>query len=119
MPGPSASNKDADPDAIEAALVSAATGRSLLDEKAMRALLSRSADRSGESGSATGTPDGLTDRETEVVALIAEGLSNQQIARRLVVGVSTVKTHINHILAKTGCRDRAAVVSYAYRHRLV
>ncbi|MGV9480839.1 response regulator [Gordonia aichiensis] len=112
-------NKDADPDAIEAALVSAATGRSLLDEKAMRALLSRSADRSGESGSATGTPDGLTDRETEVVALIAEGLSNQQIARRLVVGVSTVKTHINHILAKTGCRDRAAVVSYAYRHRLV
>ena len=112
-------NKDADPDAIEAALVSAATGRSLLDEKAMRALLSRSADRSGESGSATGTPDGLTDRETEVVALIAEGLSNQQIARRLVVGVSTVKTHINHILAKTGCRDRAAMVSYAYRHRLV
>ena len=112
-------NKDADPDAIEAALVSAATGRSLLDEKAMRALLSRSADRSDESGSATETPDGLTDRETEVVALIAEGLSNQQIARRLVVGVSTVKTHINHILAKTGCRDRAAVVSYAYRHRLV
>lgn len=111
-------NKDADPDAIEAALVSAATGRSLLDEKAMRALLSRSADRSDESGSATGTPDGLTDREAEVVALIAEGLSNQQIARRLVVGVSTVKTHINHILAKTGCRDRAAVVSYAYRHRL-
>lgn len=112
-------NKDADPDAIEAALVSAATGRSLLDEKAMRALLSRSADRSDECRSATGTPDGLTDRETEVVALIAEGLSNQQIARRLVVGVSTVKTHINHILAKTGCRDRAAVVSYAYRHRLV
>lgn len=112
-------NKDADPDAIEAALVSAATGRSLLYEKAMRALLSRSADRSAESKPPTGTPDGLTDRETEVVALIAEGLSNQQIARRLVVGVSTVKTHINHILAKTGCRDRAAVVSYAYRHRLV
>lgn len=53
-----------------------------------------------------------------MIALIAEGLSNQQIATRLVVSLSTVKTHINHILAKTACRDRAALVSYAFRHHL-
>ncbi len=108
-------NKDADPTAIESALLSAAAGRSLLDEKAMRALLSRPTTPPEGSAPRTENPDGLTDRESEVVTLIAQGLSNQQIARSLVVGVSTVKTHINHILAKTGCRDRAAVVAYAYR----
>ena len=108
-------NKDADPTAIESALLSAAAGRSLLDEKAMRALLSRPVTSPEGIAPHTENPDGLTDRESEVVTLIAQGLSNQQIARSLVVGVSTVKTHINHILAKTGCRDRAAVVAYAYR----
>ena len=108
-------NKDADPTAIESALLSAAAGRSLLDEKAMRALLSRTSATPNQSNPRALNPDGLTERESEVITLIAEGLSNQQIARTLVLGVSTVKTHINHILAKTGCRDRAAVVAYAYR----
>ncbi|WP_267616593.1 response regulator [Gordonia bronchialis] len=109
-------NKDADPETIEAALVSAAAGRSLLDEKALRALMSRG--RSADDPPRRTPPDGLTEREVEVIALIAEGLSNQQIATRLVVSLSTVKTHISHILAKTACRDRAALVSYAFRHHL-
>ncbi|WP_443060780.1 response regulator [Streptomyces sp. NBC_00448] len=61
-------------------------------------------------------PDGLTIREAEVLALVAEGLSNTEIAERLHVSMATVKTHINNLFAKTGARDRAQAVGYAYRH---
>jgi DNA-binding NarL/FixJ family response regulator len=57
----------------------------------------------------------LTQRETEVLTEIAAGLSNAEIAGKLVISDTTVKTHINHLLAKTGARDRAQLVAYAFR----
>jgi DNA-binding NarL/FixJ family response regulator len=60
-------------------------------------------------------PAGLTTREAEVLTLLAAGLSNAEIAQRLFVSNATVKTHINRIFAKTGARDRAQAVRYAYQ----
>lgn len=64
-------------------------------------------------------PDGLTEREGDVLRLIAKGLSNHDIAGELVVSVATVKTHVNHLFAKTGSRDRAQAVAYAHARGLV
>jgi DNA-binding CsgD family transcriptional regulator len=63
--------------------------------------------------------DGLTAREAEVLVEIAQGHSNAEIATRLFVSEATVKTHINHIFTKTGLRDRAQLVRYAYQHGVI
>ncbi|MFF7729157.1 response regulator [Streptomyces sp. NPDC008001] len=63
-------------------------------------------------------PDGLTAREAEVLSLVADGLSNAEIARRLHVSTATVKTHINNLFAKTGVRDRAQAMRYAFQYGL-
>jgi DNA-binding NarL/FixJ family response regulator len=70
-------------------------------------------DRGGE------PPDELTPREAEVLSLIARGLSNADICSELLVSPATVKTHINHIFMKTGSRDRAQAVRYAYEQKLI
>lgn len=72
-----------------------------------------------DGGREAASADGLTERETEVLVLVADGLSNQEIAARLTISTATVKTHINNLFAKTGVRDRAQAVRYAYQHGLV
>ena len=110
--------KDAGADEIRTAVLSVAAGEAQLDPSVQRRLLEALA-----SGAhigiqpATREPvdDGLTARELDVLTEIARGLSNTEIAQRLFVSEATVKTHVNHLLAKTACRDRAALVAYAYR----
>jgi DNA-binding NarL/FixJ family response regulator len=109
-------SKDADAEAIGRALRSAADGHTTVDSAALARLL---AAEPAARAAAAELPDGLTAREAEVLGLIASGLSNGEIARRLVVSEATVKTHVNHLFAKAGLRDRAQAVGYAYRHGLV
>ena len=120
--------KDADRTDIGRALQAAAEGLTVFDPR-VRATLLAAASASGPSpaGSAAGPassaraaepPDGLTQREVEILGLIAAGLTNPEIAQRLFLSNHTVKTHINRIFAKTGSRDRVAAVGYAQRHRI-
>jgi DNA-binding NarL/FixJ family response regulator len=104
--------KDAGRDDIRRALEAAVSGQSILDPVAQTALLR--AAQLAPTRPAT-LPDGLTEREAEVLALIAAGLSNTEIAARLYVAEATVKTHVNRIFAKTGSRDRAQATVYAHR----
>lgn len=109
--------KDASRDDIRRAIEAAAAGQAVLDPSVQAALL-QAARSPVPPSRPVELPDGLTDREAEVLALIAEGLSNQEIAGRLYVSEATVKTHVNRIFAKTHSRDRAAAVAYAHRHGL-
>jgi DNA-binding NarL/FixJ family response regulator len=108
--------KDAGRDHIRRALDAAAAGQAVLDP-AVQARLVEVASLPQSLPSA-GLPDGLTEREAEVLQLIAAGLSNAEIAARLFVSEATVKTHINRIFAKTRSRDRAQAIAYAHRHTL-
>jgi DNA-binding NarL/FixJ family response regulator len=112
--------KDAGADEIQRALVQVAEGHPAIDPAVQQHLLDAisTAPTTGRAGPSPGLPDGLTPREAEVLTLIARGLSNGEIATELVVNETTVKSHINHLFAKTGVRDRAQAVTYAYRHGL-
>jgi DNA-binding NarL/FixJ family response regulator len=112
--------KDAGITEISRAVQAAAAGHSLLDAGVQSSLLAAAARVSGPpSPSPTASlPDELTPREAEVLGLVARGLSNAEIAAHLVVSEATVKTHINHLFSKTGARDRAQAVHYAYTHGL-
>ena len=94
-------------------------GDAALDPSVQQTVLTALSDETAASPSAAdGLPDGLTPREAEVLGLIADGLTNAQIAEHLVVSPATVKSHINHLFAKAGIRDRAQAVRYAYSHGL-
>lgn len=112
--------KDAGGDEIVRAVESVLSGEAGLAPSVQRRLLERlSQPEPGPPATVEAPPDGLTARETEVLLLIAEGLSNQEIARKLHVSTATVKTHINNLFSKTGLKDRAQAVRYAYRKGLV
>ncbi|MFD5399958.1 response regulator [Streptomyces griseorubiginosus] len=113
--------KDAGGDEIVRAVHSVLSGDAGLSPSVQRRLLERLSQPEPPQPTATSVepPDGLTAREVEVLALIAEGLSNQEIARALHVSTATVKTHINNLFAKTGLKDRAQAVRYAYAKGLV
>ncbi|NUR30549.1 MAG: response regulator transcription factor [Catenulispora sp.] len=112
---------------IERAVKAAAAGQAILDPAVQRQLLAAAtAGTAGSVGSAaTAAPartepepaaDDLSPREADVLRLIAAGHSNREIAKKLFVGEATVKSHINRIFTKTGCRDRAQAVQYAFTH---
>jgi DNA-binding NarL/FixJ family response regulator len=133
--------KDAGAQEIQQAITTVAAGQAQLDPSVQRRLLEALArgalvgveaasgapavaGAAGAAGAAAAQPSGrpspatadaLTPREVEVLGLIAAGLSNGEIARSLVVSEATVKTHVNHLLAKTGLRDRAQLVGFAFR----
>jgi DNA-binding NarL/FixJ family response regulator len=126
--------KDADRVQIARAVQAAAGGQSVLDEAVQRKLIAAiggaqpssstpapptSLDSATLSPSPAPAPVGLTAREVDVLRLIAAGKSNLEIAKELFVSEATVKTHINHVFAKTGARDRAQAVRFAYQHGLV
>jgi len=125
--------KDADRVQIARAVQAAAGGQSVLDESVQRKLIAAigagtaSSPGSPEVGaslpsalpSLSPPPAGLTAREIDVLRLVAAGKSNPEIAKELFVSEATVKTHINHVFAKTGARDRAQAVRFAYQHGLV
>jgi DNA-binding NarL/FixJ family response regulator len=112
--------KDAGGDEIVRAVESVLSGDAGLSPSIQRRLLERLSEPEPQPQSGPAEPpDGLTARETEVLLLIAEGLTNQQIARALHVSTATVKTHINNLFAKTGLKDRAQAVRYAYGKGLV
>ncbi|PRY13435.1 response regulator transcription factor [Kineococcus rhizosphaerae] len=102
---------------IARALQAAAARQVLLDADVQARLLSAAANPAPPAP--VELPDGLTEREADVLRLIARGRSNSEIARELVVSVATVKTHVNHLFAKTASRDRAQAVAYAHAHGLV
>lgn len=118
--------KDADRADIASALQAAAGGLSVLDARVQAALLAAATSRpaapepapSAEPPSQAPLPDGLTQREAEILTLIAQGLTNPEICARLFLSNHTVKTHISRIFAKTGSRDRVAAIGYARRHNM-
>ena len=115
--------KDADRVDIARALHAAAGGLAVFDPRVQATLLAAAtsparAGREPEAAAAAPPPDGLTQREVEILALIARGMTNPEIAAALFLSNHTIKTHISRIFAKTGSRDRAAAIGYAHRHHI-
>ncbi len=113
--------KSVDPDDLLDAIRLVAAGEALLSPAATRSLITTFLAQPSRVAAA-GIParlDQLTDREREIVALVAEGLTNDEIAERLVISPATVKTHVNRSMVKLDLRDRAQLVVVAYQSGLV
>jgi len=115
--------KNADAGEILRALSAVRAGDAQLDPSVQRRLVEAVVSGEAPAGAGTppapaGPPDGLTEREVEVLTVIGAGLSNAEIAAKFRISGATVKSHINHLLAKTGSRDRGQLVGYAFRHGL-
>jgi DNA-binding NarL/FixJ family response regulator len=115
--------KDASAEQIEAAVRAVHAGQTHLDPavqaRLVAAVTGQAPGPATDPADGAGPPPaGLTSREAEVLNLLASGLSNTEIAQRLFLSNATVKTHINRIFAKTGARDRAQAVRFAYQHGL-
>jgi DNA-binding NarL/FixJ family response regulator len=108
--------KEASAEEIEQAIRALASGRTHLDPAIQQRLVNAVLDTHVHAVGPSKLSDGLTPREAEVLKLIAAGLSNAEIAETLIVSAATVKTHVNRIFYKTGARDRAQAVHYAYKH---
>jgi len=108
--------KDVEPGELVDAIRVVAAGNALLGSTVTQRLLERFA---GSSPAQARSLDDLTERELEILRLVAEGLSNAEIADRLVVGETTVKTHVSSVLRKLGVRDRVQAVIAAYDSGLV
>jgi DNA-binding NarL/FixJ family response regulator len=110
--------KDTEPVDLLAAVRLVASGEGLLSPSVTRRVIEEFASRAKEPPP-SGPLDELTEREREVMALVAGGLSNEEIATRLVVSPATAKTHVSRAMVKLGARDRAQLVVLAYEHGLV
>ena len=106
--------KDAPPDQLLAAVRAAAAGNALIDASVTKRFIAQFTKAVRPVGSIPDALNTLTGRELEVLRLLTEGLSNTEIARRLVVEETTVKTHVSRILMKLGLRDRVQAVILAY-----
>ena len=112
--------KDADPDVIVGAVRQVAAGNGTLDYALTRRILREFVDRRRLQPVTGARADGLlTTRERDVLHLLAEGMSNEEIAAALVVEVSTVKSHLARMLPKLGVRSRLQAVVWAYQNRIV
>ncbi len=112
--------KDADRTDIARALQAAVAGLTVFDPRVHDTLLAATTAPAAAAPTGPGPlPDGLTQREAEILALIAQGLTNPEIAQQLCLSNHTVKSHINRIFTKTSSRDRAAAINYAHRHQLI
>jgi len=110
--------KDTEPLELLHAVRVAARGDALLSPGVTRRLIAEFVSRSPETPRAPAL-DELTEREREVMALVATGLSNDEIATRLVISPATAKTHVSRAMLKLGARDRAQLVVFAYESGLV
>ena len=111
--------KDTEPVELLRGVRAVAAGDALLSPGVTRRLIAEFASRDARPARPLPVADPLTDREREVVALVGEGLSNDEIATRLVVSPATAKTHVSRAMVKLAARDRAQLVVYAYEAGLV